>query len=193
MEHRAVAAHLDISDVTLRLALTYVLESAGHVRARSVEDADVLVVDDHVLASSSSAVGVVVVEPVPAACQLAVDALMSGRARTAICSDDPEALLWALRASTRSTVALPSRIVTEANRAPRLPCRLATTLHLVLTGCSNQSIARQLHQSESTVKRDINSLLRRFEASNRIALIGAARTAGFSRHAGARAPARRSG
>ena len=79
----------------------------------------------------------------------------------------------------RNTVALPCRVVEEANRAPRLPDRLATTLHLVLAGCSNPSIARQLHQSESTVKRDINTLLRRFSAPNRLALVGVARSAGY--------------
>jgi DNA-binding NarL/FixJ family response regulator len=126
----------------------------------------------------------VVVDPVAAACQDALDAVVRGQARTAICSDDPEALPGALDAAVRNTVALPCRVVEEANRAPRLPDRLATTLHLVLAGCSNPSIARQLHQSESTVKRDINTLLRRFSAPNRLALVGVARSAGYGTRTG---------
>jgi DNA-binding NarL/FixJ family response regulator len=175
----SLAVHLDVADVTLRLALTYVLETAGHRRAVGVHDADAVVVDRIGLRNAIRPVDTVVVDPVAAACQDALDAVVRGEARTAICSDDPEALLAALDAARRHTVALPCRVVEEANRAPRLPDRLAATLHLVLAGCSNPSIARQLHQSESTVKRDINTLLRRFAAPNRLALVGIARSAGY--------------
>jgi DNA-binding NarL/FixJ family response regulator len=175
----SLAVHLDVADVTLRLALTYVLESHGHRRSVGADDADAVVVDRIGLRNARRPVDTVVVDPVAAACQEALDAVVSGAARTAICSDDPEALADAIEAARRRTVAVPFRIVEEANRAPRLPDRLAATLHLVLAGCSNPSIARQLHQSESTVKRDINTLLRRFAAPNRLALVGIARSAGY--------------
>jgi DNA-binding NarL/FixJ family response regulator len=175
----SLAVHLDIADVTLRLALTYVLEAHGHRRSAGADDADAIVVDRLGLRTARHPVDTVVVDPVAAACQDALDAVVRGEARTAICSDDPEALIGALDAALRRTVALPCRVVEEANRAPRLPDRLAATLHLVLAGCSNPNIARQLHQSESTVKRDINTLLRRFAAPNRLALVGIARSAGY--------------
>lgn len=183
-----LAVHLDVADVTLRLALTYVLETHGHRRAAGTDDADAVVVDRFGLRTAKRPVDTVVVDPVAAACQEALDAVVTGAARSAICSDDPEALAEALEAAGRRTVALPYRVVEEANRAPRLPDRLTATLHLVLAGYSNPAIARQLHQSESTVKRDINTLLRRFTAPNRLALVGIARSAGY----GGGLPGRRS-
>jgi DNA-binding NarL/FixJ family response regulator len=51
---------------------------------------------------------------------------------------------------------------------------LERTLQLVLRGCTNLAIARQVHQSEATTKRDVAELLRRFDAPNRMALAATA-------------------
>jgi hypothetical protein len=177
----AGSVHLEVSNTTLRYALTFVLEEAGYRRAPDRTAADIVIADRHGLATiPGTPVDTLVVDPVPAACQEAIDRVVEGDTRTVICSDDPEALVAAIEAARTGTVTLPSRLVEAARRAPRLPERLALTLHLVLSGCSNFHIARQLRQSESTVKRDINALLAEFGVANRTALALAAQAAGFS-------------
>lgn len=176
-----LAVHVDIANNVMRLALTYVLENGGHRRASSEADADAVVVDCTTLrrAAIPSRPATIVVDPSPACCQLAVDAVMSGRVRAAICSDDPETLLGALEASRDDNVLVAARIIDQARHAPRLSGRLARTLQLVLAGHSNAGIGHQLHQSESTVKRDITALQRRFAVRSRAELLDAARSAGF--------------
>lgn len=173
------AAHLAISSVPLRFALTYVLEQAGYRRTHDRGDARVSIADRHGIRTTGP-VTTLVVELVPAECQLALDAITSGQAMTAICADDPESLIPAIQAAEQRTVRLPSQVVDQALQAPRLEPRLHQTLRLVMAGHSNPAIARQLHESESTAKRDIAQLLREFDAVNRVSLVARARAAGFA-------------
>lgn len=170
--------HLDVASTPVRFALTYVLEQAGYRRTHDPAEAELRIADRHGLRGAQR-VTTLVVDLVPAECQFALDAITAGRALTAISADDPESLIPALRAAADRTVHLPSDLVDEANRAPRLEHRLRQTLRLVIAGHSNPAIARQLHESESTAKRDIGVLLRRFDVPNRVALVAQARMAGF--------------
>lgn len=166
---------LVVGDVTLRYALTYVLEQDGF----AVRGGGELVVADRGGAAGEPAVHTLIVDPLPAACQAALAAITAGRARSAICADDPEQLPPVLRSVQAGLVTFPDRIVAEATRAPTLPPRLLATLQLLVLGYSNAAIGRQLHASESTVKRDVAALLRHFDVPNRTQLAAAARRSGF--------------
>jgi DNA-binding CsgD family transcriptional regulator len=170
---------LVVGDVTLRYALTYVLEQAGY----GVRGSGELVVADQLGSAGEAVVHALVVEPLPAACQWALHALTSGRASSAICADNPEALPEVLDQVRAGMVAFPDRLVAEANQAPTLAPRLLATLQLLIVGYSNVAIGRQLHASESTVKRDIAALLRHFDVPNRNQLAAAARRTGFDHRA----------
>jgi DNA-binding NarL/FixJ family response regulator len=170
---------LVVGDVTLRYALTYVLEQGGFT-VRSGGD---LVVSDQLGAATEPVVHALVVEPLPAACQSALAAISTGLARGAVLADDPEALPAVLDQVRAGMVAFPDRLVAEANQAPTLAPRLLATLQLLIVGYSNVAIGRQLHASESTVKRDIAALLRHFDVPNRHQLAVAARRTGFDHRA----------
>ena len=174
------AVQITVANVTVRLALSYVLERLGH-RPTVHQGDDVLrVADLRCLPPGDRPVDVLVVEPLPLHCREAVDRIVRGGALAAITSDRPETLGSALHAAADGTILLPSRVIELANSLPRLPERLDATLRLVVAGHTNARIARHLHRSESTVKRDISELLRSFHAPNRQSLAGVAAAAGYN-------------
>jgi DNA-binding NarL/FixJ family response regulator len=87
----------------------------------------------------------------------------------------------ALDAARAGFALIPERVIAAANAAPTLDGRLRETLSLVAAGNSNAGIARALHESESTAKRDVATLMRLFEVTSRRALAGVAAQAGYYR------------
>jgi len=179
MDRALVSVHLAVADKTLRLALAYVAERIGHRVTVHEQSADHVVSDLTALRCRRRPVHTLVVDPLPMPCQHAVDAVVAGLARSVISSHDPEALDEAVAAAQRGLVSLPQEIVETANVLPRLPDRLGAALQLVMAGYTNAGIAQQLHQSESTVKRDLAQLAGHFGARGRCGLISAAAAAGF--------------
>jgi DNA-binding NarL/FixJ family response regulator len=168
---------IDVSNVTVRLALCFVAEDAGFVRGTST---GALTVSDMLPAGDTSVpVDVLVIEARPVACQRALGAVSQGTARAVICNDEPDRLPAALRAVHDDLSVVPQRVIECANRAPVLSPRLLRTLQLVANGASNQTIARATHESVSTVKRNVAHLLELFDAPNRMALTSTAIRFGY--------------
>jgi DNA-binding NarL/FixJ family response regulator len=175
----AGAAVLDVRDTTLRLALTFVLESAGWLRVEP--GATGMRVSDSVPGDGATPpVDVLVVSPTPAGSRLAMRAFASGDVRAVLSTHDPEQLPATLELLQQGLSVVPVSIVEAANRVPTLSSRLERTLQLVMGGQSNRSIARVLQQSEATAKRDVAELLRIFDAANRQALSSTASRLGYA-------------
>ena len=172
--------HVDVVEVTLRLALSFVLDDAGFRRTPDAQRADVVVSEQLPPPSSARPLDVLVVRPLPARALAAVDAVSSGRARAALAATDPLALPTTLDALAAGLAVIPQIVVAAASEAPALAERLRDTLRLVQHGCSNGVIARRLHCSQSTVKRDVAELLRLFDAPNRASLAATASALGFN-------------
>ncbi|MEY2423029.1 MAG: hypothetical protein QOI95_3096 [Acidimicrobiaceae bacterium] len=187
-DRRVGVVHLDVSDTTLRLALSFVAEDAGWTRG-SATNADVIVTDQLHNATPDHPVGVLVVIPEPARCQAGVRAVIHGQAHALMSADDPEQLPTALDAAIGGYALMPTRLVDAANQVPPLDDRLLRTLLLVSARNSNASIARALHESESTAKRDVATLMRLFSVATRAELGEAATRLGF-RHTATAARAR---
>ena len=172
--------YIDITDSTLRLALSFVAEDAGW--RRGVPESDALIVStDLRRATDGRPVDVLVAPPRAADARTAVDAIAAGRARTVLCADEPEQLPMALEAARAGFAVIPGRIITAANAAPCLDERLRETLALVAAGNSNVAVARRLHESESTAKRDVAELMRLFGVRSRRALADIATRTGYYR------------
>jgi DNA-binding NarL/FixJ family response regulator len=172
--------HIDITDTTLRLALSFVAEDAGWRRGAAAAGA--LTVSNQLFgATAESPVHVFVVEPRSADCRTAVEAVAAGRAVAVLCADEPEQLPVALDAARTRFALIPERVIAAANAGPALDDRLRETLNLVASGNSNASIARALHESESTAKRDVATLMRLFGVRSRGALTDIAARAGYYR------------
>ena len=167
---------IDVSNVTVRLALCFVAEDAGFVRGTSSE---AITVSDTLPAGDGVAVDVLVIDARPVACQRAIGAVSQGTAKAVICNDEPDRLPTALRAVSDDLSVVPQRVIECANRAPVLSPRLLRTLQLVASGASNQVIARATHESVSTVKRNVAHLLELFDAPNRMALTSTAIRLGY--------------
>jgi DNA-binding NarL/FixJ family response regulator len=168
---------IDVADTTLRLALCFVAEDSGWQRGPT-DDRALLV---STRARAGTTVHVLVVEPRPADCKAAIEAVASGRALAILCADEPDRLAMALDAARAGFALIPGRVIAAANAAPTLDGRLRETLSLVAAGNSNASIARTLHESESTAKRDVATLMRLFDVTSRRALAGVAAQAGYYR------------
>lgn len=164
---------LDLQDLTVRMALAFAVDEAGWVRS-PVAAAGAVHVGDRVLAEPAPPLDVLVTTTSPAACRRAVDAFAAGSVRAVLRATDPSGLPAVLHLARRGLGVVPAAVVEAARGFPVLPPRLERTLGLVLRGWSNQVIARHLHQSEATTKRDVADLLRRFDAPNRVALAAAA-------------------
>jgi DNA-binding NarL/FixJ family response regulator len=171
---------IDVEDVTLRLALSFVLGDVGRVRQRDFFTGSVVVADGPALRRRGR-VDVLVVSPDPAGCRDGMQALVDGMTTGVLLADQPEDLPAALDAAAQGFSIVPRRVVDAAGRLPELDDRLARTLGLVIAGRSNRAIAIALHESESTAKRDIGELLRRFDAPNRLVLAATAQALGFRR------------
>jgi hypothetical protein len=175
----AYSVHIAVTDITLRLALTYLSESDGCRVTVHRDAADVVVGDLRAARIAAAPVDVVVVDPLPLPCQEGIDLTITGRARAVVGSDDPRTLTVAMRSAANGLATIPCRIIDIAGELPRLPDRLDATLRCVIAGQTTSGIAHRLHQSESTIKRDISALLRHFDAPNRQSLAGAAAAAGY--------------
>ena len=168
---------VDIEEVTLRIAVSHVIEGAGH-RVVGPDDDHELVVTDDPLTEARPISTVLVVAPVAAPCQAALHAVLDGRARSVLCADDPERLPTALDAVADGWTTVDRRAVDIAGEAPRLDDRRAFVLQLILRGNTNQQLAASMRQSVSTVKRDISELFHAFGASSRLELAANARARG---------------
>src|SRR5258707_1055317 len=118
--------HIDVTNLTVRLALCFVAEDAGYPRGSSAE-------------------AMTVTDTIPVACQRAIGAVSQGAARAVICTDEPDRLPSPLRAVNEQLSVMPRRVIECANRAPVLTARLLRTLQLVAGGASNQKIAMSTH------------------------------------------------
>jgi DNA-binding NarL/FixJ family response regulator len=169
--------HIEVSNVTVRLALCFVAEDAGFVRGSST--GAITVSDTMPSAHAPAPVDVLVIAARPLACQRALSALSQGTARAVICNDEPHRLPAARRAVNDELSVVPHRVIHCANRAPILSARLLRTLQLIAKGASNQNIARVTYDSLSTVKRNVTQLLEAFDAPNRMALTSTAIRLGY--------------
>ncbi len=166
--------HLDVREDTVRLALSFVADRAGWQRVDRAADAVIRVADQIRTQVGAPPVDVLVVAPSPAASSRAVRAFTDGAARSVLRATEPDGLRVAVELARRGLGVVPAGVVEAARAFPELGDRLERTLELVLRGWSNPRIARAVHQSEATTKRDVAELLRRFDAPNRVALTAAA-------------------
>ena len=165
--------HLDVADPTLRMALAFAADRAGWEEAASAPGV-VTVADKVRPGAATPPLDVLVISASPAAARRAIDAFTDGSARGVLRATDPNGLPLALELARRGLGVVPSAVVEAARGFPSLDERLERTLELVLQGWSNPRIARAVHHSEATTKRDVAELLRRFDAPNRVALAATA-------------------
>jgi DNA-binding NarL/FixJ family response regulator len=170
----------DVSAVVVRLALRQVAEAGGWTSLPASE-IEPFRVSDRLPGSDDNAVDVFVADDRPAACQDAIELVLTGRARSLILGSDPEALDLTLEALERGSTLIPRRVIDLALAAPMLTERHRHILRQLASGRSSRGIGVTLNQSESTVKRDIAELLQLFGADNRTALVNAAAEMGFIR------------
>lgn len=173
-----MAVGIEFDDATLRLALTHVVERAGHRVARRLDLAELIVTADPDPARRPVP-QVIAVAPIGAACQLSLRAVREARARAVVCADDPQRLTTAMQAVADGWTTVDQRAISIAATAPRLDTRSAEVLQLLLRGATNQQLATRLSRSMSTVKRDVAGLFEAFDAASRLELVARARALGF--------------
>ena len=166
--------HLDLSDTAMRFAFSFAVDEAGWSRTAGPARDVTLVADRLTTRPDAPPLDVLVLAPSPVASQRAIEAFTAGRVRAVVSSGSRTRCRAPSRELVGGLSVLSTAIVEAAQRFPTLSGRLERTLHLVIRGRPNREIARELHQSEATTKRDIAELLRRFDATNRVALAATA-------------------
>jgi DNA-binding NarL/FixJ family response regulator len=169
---------IEVHSVVVRLALRYVSEEHGWAICVGQQPCRCLRVSDQCVPGGGP-IDVLITRDRPSDCQLALDAILSGAARSVVLWDEPNALGPTVESLDLGSTVIPERVIRLAQDAPRLNDRLRRTLELVAAGRSNAEISVALHQSASTTKRDIAELLKRFDAGNRAALTTTANRLGF--------------
>jgi DNA-binding CsgD family transcriptional regulator len=170
---------IELADAGRRLALTYVVAEAGW-RPRS-DRPTVLVSDRLPIDGAPERPHVLVVRPEPLSSRRALRAFTDGEVQAVVDLEAPDELPVALDQLHLGRSLVSRAVVGAAHAYPPLRPRLEQTLHLVVLGRSNLAIARALHESEATAKRDVAELLRCFDSPSRVALASTGHRLGFRR------------
>ena len=165
---RRPLVHVDVESRVLQHALLHVVETAGWQPTPQRHEG-VTVVSDRLTAGVE--VDVLVVEPTPLGCRMGMDALIGRQVRAVLCADEPDGLTDALSALGDEWCLVPARVVEQASALPELSTRQQQIAGAIAAGQPNRLIARGLRVSEATVKREVASLLRTFDAPDRLSLV----------------------
>jgi DNA-binding CsgD family transcriptional regulator len=160
--------HVAVASRVLHHALLHVAEAAGW-QPTLHGGPGVAVVSDRL--SEEWEIDVLVVQPTPLGSRGGMEAVTAGRARAVLCADEPDALPSALGNVTEDWCLLPVRVIELAAMLPVLTGRQREIARAIVAGQPNRMIARGLHVSEATVKREVGILLRTFDAPDRFGLV----------------------
>jgi DNA-binding NarL/FixJ family response regulator len=165
---------------TLARALTFVGRAAGWIDADTHGHCDVLVADAvDTLHGSDARYRILVTEPTPKACRVAVDEIVAGRAHAVVLADHPDQLATALRAVDGDHATAPSRVIALASQLPALTDRQVQIMRAILAGQTNKQLSRGLRLSPASIKRELTELYRLLRAANRLELAHRAMTLGY--------------
>jgi DNA-binding CsgD family transcriptional regulator len=164
---REPSVHIDVESRVLEHALLHVVEAAGWRTTRHRHD--VAVVSDRL--SSGDDVDILVVEPTPLGCRTGMDAVVGRQVRAVMCADEPDSLTDALDALDDVWCLIPARVLEQAATLPELSARQRQIAGAIAAGQTNLLIARGLRVSEATVKREVATLLRTLDATDRLSLV----------------------
>lgn len=170
---------IDVVSETLRDAMLFTAQTAGWRPRRSVRP-DTVVVTDFLSTSvpADRRRTVLVVDPTPLGAREGMRALANGRVASLVCSDRTSDLRTALEALSEGWMATPSRVVELSAQMPELTERQLEMVAAVVSARTNVQIARELHVSLATVKRELAVIGGLLGASGRSELVQAARRLG---------------
>jgi DNA-binding NarL/FixJ family response regulator len=169
-----------VGSETLARALTFVGRGAGWVDADTPGACDVLIADTvDSLRGSGARYRILVTEPTPKACRVAVDEIVTGRAHAIVLADQPDQLATALRAVGGDNATAPSRAIELAAQLPLLSDRQVQIMRAILAGQTNKQLSRGLGLSPASIKRELTELYRLLGAANRLELAHRAMTLGY--------------
>lgn len=126
---------------------------------------------------------VLVVDPTPLAARRALDAVSNLVVGAVMLSDDPGGLKVALDGLAAGRLTVPIQVVNLAARMPHLSERQLAILGGIIAGQSNSEIARAMHLSHASIKRELGFIYQIVASSGRSSLVGAALQLGLSARA----------
>ena len=176
-----------VTDRTIAQAAGFVMSDQAHWQTcQNPSTADVVLTGPEPPEADGNGRHLLVVVPSPAECRRAVVAFLEGTVHAVVSADELDHLPVALDAMDRGMGAVSRTALERAKAVPPITPRQERVLRGVLAALPNRAIARQMHVSEATVKREVSELLRLFRTASRLALARAASDAGFTASRGAR-------
>jgi DNA-binding NarL/FixJ family response regulator len=117
---------------------------------------------------------VLVSEPTPFGARRALDAVAALQVTAVVCADEPGDLQAALACLAEDRGSIPRRVGSLAARMPEVNPRQVALLGAVLAGQTTAQMARGLHLSSASVKRELGTLSRTLRVTTRAALFARA-------------------
>lgn len=168
--------HVAVQNSMVAAALSVTAQRSGWQLRRSA-GADCVLLTDHVPSEHEAArVGpiVLVIEPTPFSARRAVDALGALRITSVVRSDEPDDLEAALRCLDQDRSSFPREVLVLARRMPAVNERQASLLGAVLAGQTTAQMAKGLHLSPASVKRELSAVSSLLGVPTRAALFARA-------------------
>jgi DNA-binding NarL/FixJ family response regulator len=174
-QRRETTFCVDVRDVTLRRALSYVGASVGWNEMSAADHASAVVHDTPPTASAASngtpdPIRILVVEPTPRAAAMAIDAIIAGHIRGVFTADRPDDLSETLTSALQGRTVIPTTLVQLGRTMPCLSERQVRIIEAVIDGKSNSQIASELFLSAASIKRELGELFKLFDITNRASL-----------------------
>lgn len=178
---RAHTFCIDVRDVTLRRALSYVGSSIGWNELSGSSGASAVVCDatgPHG-GDQSQGLRILVIEPTPKAADYALEAVRAGRVHGIFASDRPDDLPPTLESAMMGRITIPASLVRLGQEMPSLTERQVQIIESVICGKNNAQIATELFLSPASIKRELGELFRLLDVPNRASLAGRGRELGI--------------
>ena len=175
--HHARAACVAVANPMIAAALSVTAQRQGW-QTRPVPEPGAVLITDR-LPPSSTGEGdvdavVLVCDPTPFAARRAVDAVAALRVTAVVRADQPDDLRAALACLEEERGSIPRTILSLAAQMPEVNQRQVALLGAVLAGQTTSQMARGLHLSPASVKRELGALSRSLDATTRAALLARA-------------------
>lgn len=174
---RSGVVHVSVENSMVAAALTVTAQHQGWTVRPAPEPGAVMITDRIPARARSGADGgavVLVIDPAPFSARRALDALAGLRITTVVCNDQPGDLEAALACLQEDRASVPRRVLTLAGRMPTVNERQVALLGAVLAGQTTAQMARGLHLSTASVKRELQALSCSLDAATRPALFARA-------------------
>lgn len=169
--------HLHVSDALTETALNAIASASGFATTTTTSPCDYVVTDR--IGAANGPQTILLIDPIPCQARAAVEAVADGRICSVLSTQFAEHLAEVIWAARNGLALIPNDVLRMARKAPPVTDRQGRILRDLAAGLSNRQVATRECVSVATVKRDILTLFKSFDCSNRFELVSRSTAFGY--------------